>query len=84
MKENPFDRIEAKALHRVEKATDRIAKNFKGTNPFDKEPINDRDIIDSVDMLTPQDLQELIEDHGYEQVNEFLGSVEALKAKRRY
>ncbi len=81
MKENPYDRVVTKTQKRIESVSDRIARNFKGTNPFDKEPLDDKELVMSHDMLTPQDVKELIDYHGYETVNELFGEIEGIRSR---
>lgn len=81
MKENPYDRVVTKTQKRIESVSDRIARNFKGTNPFDKEPVSTTDMLTSYEMLLPEDIQYLISEHGRDKVNDFIGEMETLRTK---
>ncbi len=82
MKDNLYDKIMDKTYSRIEKVSDRISHNFKNVKPFNKEPISEKDMLDSYGMLTSPDMEDLIKRYGYDEVNDFIGELELLKAQR--
>lgn len=76
MKENPYDRVQAKIMARIESVTDRIANRYARVNPFGQEPISDRELIEYYRTLSPDDVQYLISRHGEQVVNAFLGEMQ--------
>jgi len=84
MRENPFDRIVDKTMARVERVSNKIGRDFKNMKPFDKEPVSDEDMLASYDMLTPEDMGSLIQYHGEEALNEFIGEMEMKKRGSYY
>jgi hypothetical protein len=53
MKEGRYDRVLARMLTRVERVSDRVTSEFKGTRPFDKKPVSTVDQIAQYMSLTP-------------------------------
>lgn len=45
MRKNRYDRIMDKMLNRIERVTDKMADEHKGTNPFDKEKMSRDDLL---------------------------------------
>lgn len=45
MRENRYDKILAKMTNRIERVSDKMAREFKNTNPFDQERIPDNERI---------------------------------------
>ena len=76
MKENFFDNVLKKTLKRVDGATDRLSKQFKNVKPFDKEVIPKKELYSSYRMLTPEDMQALLQQHGPEVVDDFIKEME--------
>ena len=75
-RENPYDRIMDKVGLRVERVSDSIGKSFRNMKPFDQDVIPERDLMDSYNMLTPDDMFQLIQTHGEQVVNDFIGEME--------
>ncbi len=82
MKENVFDGVVDKTLNRIESVSDKIAKNFKGMKPFNKEPIKNKDLLNAYNSLTPQEMQTLVQTYGTDSINNFIGEMENLKMRR--
>jgi len=76
MRENPYDKVLDKTMKRVENATNRIAKNFRGVKPFDKEPIDNKELLKYYEGLTPKDMSYLVQTHGAEAMNDFIYEME--------
>lgn len=83
MKDNIYDNVLDKTMKRIERASDRIAKNFKNVKPFQKEPLKNKELLLSYEMLTPDDMNQLISRHGRNAVNEFIGEMEQEKVRRQ-
>lgn len=49
-----YDRILAKMMSRIERVSDRVAKDFKGTSPFDKEELSVKERIYKYNQITPE------------------------------
>ena len=45
MRKNRYDRIMDKMLNRIERVTDKMSADMKGTNPFDKEKMSRDDLL---------------------------------------
>jgi len=45
IREGRYDRVLGKMLNRIERVSGKLAKEFKGTKPFDKEPVSMREQI---------------------------------------
>ena len=82
MKENVYDIALNKVLTRIDKATDRIASRFKGVVPFNKEPINQEELLRTYSSLNVSDMVRLIERHGVEKVGDFIKDMETAKVGR--
>ena len=82
MKENIYDRALEKVLLRIDKATDRIAFQFKGVQPFNKEPVDKKELLRSYESLSTSDMVKLIERHGVEKVGDFIKDMETTKQRR--
>ena len=84
MKDNTYDLVLSKLEKRIDMASDRMAKNFKGMKPFDKEPIKTNELLQHYEGLTPEDIVYLIEQHGPNTVNDFIGEMETAKMRRDF
>ena len=76
MKTNYYDRVLDKVEFVTGKVSDKIAGDFKNTNPFDKKPIPVKELADAYNSLTIADMRGLIEKHGAEAVNDFVYEIE--------
>lgn len=82
MKENIGDKIVYRILKRKETVTARILEQYKGVKPFRKLPISDDESLIQYNMMTPQDLDKMIQTDGVEKTNSYIRDMEALKARR--
>ena len=82
MKENIYDKALEKVLLRIDKATDRIAFQFKGVQPFNKEPMDKEKLLRSYESLATSDMVRFIERHGVEKVGDFIKDMETTKQRR--
>lgn len=82
MKRNRYDRISDKMLARIERVTNRMTREFKGTVPFDKEPVSeDKQLAEYMNMNT-QMMDERMQRDGAEATNMWIENMENLKNKR--
>jgi len=81
---NRFDKINDRILTRIERVTDKWAKDFKGTTPFDKEPVSDKELIERYDGMTPEQWAELQMTHNPEDLENYRNKMENLKIKGGY
>lgn len=84
MKRNRFDRINDRMLARIERVTDRMTREFKDTNPFDKELVSDDEKIQRYDNTTQEQWMGLMTTHTPADVEEYKNSMEDLKRRKRY
>ena len=82
MKKNRYDRINDKILNRIERVSARMTREFKGANPFDKEPVSKEEILYYYNQLTPEKMNELIQTHGRDTVNQMIAEMEGLKRRK--
>ena len=82
MKTNIYDTVVEKTLNRIEKVSDRIAANFKGVTPFNKERMPTKDLLNAYQSLTPEDMNSFIQTYGRDTVNNFISEMEMLKQKQ--
>jgi len=81
MKENIYDRVLEKTYARIDKATTRIARDFKNVQPFDKEKMDNRALLNYYDELNSDDMLFLIQKHGEDTVASFIHDMEMARSK---
>jgi len=64
MKPNPYDRISNRILDIVEKVSDKVAKEFKNTNPYDQVPMTDEEIMNQFNQLSLEEKVRIINQMG--------------------
>ena len=64
MKPNPYDRISNRILDIVEKVSDKVAKEFKNTNPYDQVPMTDEEIMNQFNQLSLEEKMRIINQMG--------------------
>jgi len=84
MRHNRYDRINDRMLSRIERVTDRMTREFKNTNPFDKEPVSDDEMIRRYDGTTKEQWMELMNTHDPADVEQYKNEMENLKRRRGY
>ncbi len=82
MKENLYTKVLDRVYEKLDKTSEKIALNFKGVKPFNKEPISKSKLLEAYNTLTPMEMNNLISTHGEESVNDFIREMEELKIKR--
>ncbi len=82
-KTNPYDTVLDGVNKRIEQVSDKLADRFKGIKPFNKEKIPRRELLQYYNGLDVRDMEYLIQRHGYDTVNSFIGEMEAMKAKEQ-
>ena len=81
MKENTFDLVVDRLLARRDEVRKKLASNYKRVKPFRKQEIPKQELVDAYANLTYADMQELIQKHGEETVNQFIADMEQLHDK---
>jgi len=76
MKENQYDEVLSRTLERVDKIAERLSKSFKNVKPFAQEPIPMKELMQSYQALTPDDMNLLIVKYGQDKVGEFIRDME--------
>jgi len=64
MKPNPYDRISNRILDIVEKVSDKVAKEFKNTNPYDQVPMTNEEIMNQFNQLSLEEKVRIINQMG--------------------
>ena len=82
MKENFGDVVLSKILQNIEGASDKLAEQYKNVKPFDSKQIPKEDLLRTYDNLGIQDMQQLIQKHGEDAVNEYIYDMEMLRRKK--
>ncbi len=59
-----------------------LSKRFKRTKPFRMEPISDDEMLLRYDMMTTQDMEQLIATNGEEEVGMMIQEMEELKRRK--
>lgn len=81
MKLNLYDEALSGIGEIIELVSESISKEFRGTNPFDKEPMSNEEMLLEYDQMTPQILQQRVQRDGAEATNIYIGKMEGLKQK---
>jgi len=84
MKKNIYDSALDGVSEIIEAVSESISKEFKGANPFDKEPISDDEMLNEYNTMTPEILSERITREGEEATNEYIRRMEELKGRKLY
>ena len=71
MAKNRFDSILEKMLDRIERVSTKMASEFKGTNPFDKESVSKKQLQYNFSQLTPEMQESLRQSLGDEAMDDF-------------
>ncbi len=82
MKEGIYNRVLARMTNRIERVSDRMAKEFKNTRPFDQQPVDPRESLMQFSKMTPQDIMGMRQHFGNEVVDDYLLNMAQLT--RRY
>lgn len=80
--DNLYDRVFDQVMARIEKASDLLGRNFKNVKPFQKEPVDNKELLFYYEQLTPLDMRWLIERHGEAKVNDFIYEMETKKRRQ--
>jgi len=81
--DNRYDRILKLVSNRVDRVSGKIAKDFKGTTPFDKVKISDSEMLNEYLSIQPEQMQGYAQQYGEEAVEKYVNEMEALK-RRKY
>ena len=83
IKEGYANRIMGKIEARVERVSDKMAKEFKGIQPFDTERVSPEQQLRDYEQLRPQDIVNMIRQYGPDAVDKFIYENEQLKQRRQ-
>lgn len=83
MTKNLFDDVLGGVTEIVESLSDSLAKEFRGTNPFDKKPVSDAEALYEYDNIRqdPNKINDLLNQVGDEAVSKYFQEMEALRQK---
>ena len=79
---NIADKVVDGVLERHKKVRARLVEQYKKTNPFRQEPIDEAEMLYYYNQLTPDKMNELIQTYGRESVNSLIMNMENLKQRR--
>ncbi len=80
MKQNFMDIVTDELKKRIGAVAEEAREQFKGTNPYRKEPVPKKDLLEMYDSIqTPEQMQQLIQTHGADKMNEFIRQMETLR-----
>ena len=82
MKINLYDSVLDGLDELIGEVSGSISMEFKGANPFDKEPVSNDELLLKYNMLTDENKQELIDTHGFDDFSEMTTSMEQIKQRR--
>jgi len=83
MRLNRYDRIQNIMLNRIERVTDKFAKEFKGTNPFDKKPVSNDDLLLEYETKGFETFSQIADTQGLDAAVEYRDKMEQLKIRRK-
>lgn len=80
--ENIADNILTRINKRVLAVSGRLSGQYKGVKPFDAQKLKPEDQLYWYEQLGAADMDYLIEKHGVDAVNQFIGESEEIKRRR--
>lgn len=78
-RENIFDIASNELKKRLDAGKSELQSRFKGTNPYRKEPIPKKELLQFYESLTPELMEALIKEQGAPAVNKFIEKMEKQK-----
>tara|TARA_R100001530_G_scaffold115912_2_gene82917 strand:+ start:898 stop:1146 length:249 start_codon:yes stop_codon:yes gene_type:complete len=81
MKINLYDSVLDGLDELIDEVSGSISMEFKGANPFDKEPVPPADLLAKYNTLTFGNKQDLLQNHGSNAFNELVQNMENLKRR---
>jgi len=82
MRENRYGRIQNIMLNRIERVTDKMAGEFKDTNPFDKEPVSNDDLLMEYETQGFETFSQIADTQGLDAAVNYRDKMEQLKTRR--
>ena len=76
MKTNLYDNILEGLTEMIEEVSDSISKEFKGVNPFDKEPVSKKQALFDFSQLGPEVQQALRDNLGEDTIDDYLNKLQ--------
>lgn len=81
-KEARGDRVVSKLNKRFGRVRARLSKEYKGKNPFRQEPVDNDELLYIYTNMTEEDVGYVLRTYGPEKVNNWMGDMEKIKARR--
>lgn len=82
MKENLWDSVLKQLESDEEAVSDYLAQEYKNVRPFDAKEIPKEDLLWAYENLGIQDMQQLIQKHGEDAVNEYIYDMTMLQRRK--
>ena len=79
MKPNFGDLVLSKMMDRIEKASDRLAIQYKNIKPFDSTKVSSQSMFDTYSGLGIEDMNKLIQKYGEDVVSEYIYDMEKIR-----
>jgi hypothetical protein len=76
MKSNMYDNVLSKTDTWITNVSNRIGKEFKSAQPFDKQKISNEQLFQAYQQLTPEDMQMLLTKHPRDVINSLIFDME--------
>lgn len=83
MKANIYDDALKDIISIYLEVSKELGSQFKGTKPFDKEPVSDDEMLVQYNMMTEQDFDAMQQKAGTQGTMDFINKMENLKARRK-
>ena len=80
---NIADKVVDGIIERHRRVRARLVEQYKATNPFRQEPIDETEMLYHYNQLTPEERNELINIHGIGAYQQMVNEMETLKQRRR-
>ena len=84
MRENRYGRIQTIMLNRIERVTNKMAGEFKGTAPFDKDPVSNDDLLMEYETKGFETFSQIANEQGLDAGIAYRDKMEELKTRRNY
>ncbi len=81
LRKNRYDNIVDKMFTRIERVTDKMAKDFSGTNPFDKEPMSNAEMLQEYNINGYNVFKQIADTKGLSEAIKYRDKMERLKLR---
>ncbi len=83
METNFYDKVMDRVNQITNRVSDKIAKRFEKSTPFDKKELTEKDIVGFYDSMTKEDWFEALNNYPIDVVESFRIKAEGIKAKKK-